>query len=190
MGPLGMLFFAVIYVVAEILAIPGFPLVASAGYLFGVVEGTALVLASAAIAASISFWIGRTALRTYVEDFLKDRPDLRKIDRAIEKQGFKLMLLLRLSPIFPFALSNYVYGASSVAFGNFFWGSLLGFFPGTLGYVYAGVVGKALTLGGNNVQPWYVYAGGFVLLSGFLKILADVATEIVNEIEDEDTSKT
>merc|ERR1711865_493994 len=80
-----------------------------------------IVLLSASIAAAISFTIGRTLLRDYVEGVLVDYPKFAKLDRAIGREGFKLMLLLRLSPIFPFALSNYLYGATSINFTSFFW---------------------------------------------------------------------
>ena len=185
MGPLGALYFGAVYTVAEILAIPAFPLTASAGYLFGVAKGTSIVLASASVAATVSFVIGRTLLRSYVEKLLLEFPQFQKIDKAIGKEGFKLMLLLRLSPVFPFALSNYLYGASSVGFLEYFFGTMIGFTPGTIAYVYGGEVGKALTLGGGDTQPLYVYGGGFVLLAGFLKILGDVATGIIEEVNDE-----
>mmetsp|Transcript_35574 Transcript_35574/g.52149 ORF Transcript_35574/g.52149 Transcript_35574/m.52149 type:complete len:438 (+) Transcript_35574:181-1494(+) len=187
MGNLGLVYFGVVYTVAEILAIPAIPLTASAGYLFGVTGGTAVVLLSASVAAAVSFIIGRTLLRGYVESMLDEYPKFRKIDGAIGREGFKLMLLLRLSPIFPFALSNYLYGATSVKFWPYFWGTMLGFAPGTLAYVYAGEVGKALTLpGSGEVQPWYVYAGGLALVCGILKVVADVATGVIDNMEDED----
>jgi uncharacterized membrane protein YdjX (TVP38/TMEM64 family) len=185
MGPLGPLYFGVAYTIAEILAIPAIPLTASAGYLFGPVQGTTVVLISASIAASVSFVIGRTLLRNYVESVLLDYPKFAKIDRAIGKEGFKLMLLLRLSPIFPFALSNYLYGASSINFKNFFWGTLLGFAPGTAAFVYTGYVGKALTVGGESTYPWFVYAGGLAVFAGVLKVVADTATRVVEEMEDD-----
>ena len=185
MGPLGALYFGVVYTIAEILAIPAFPLTASAGYLFGVTKGTTVVLASASVAAAVSFVIGRTLLRSYVENLLLQYPQFQKIDKAIGKEGFKLMLLLRLSPIFPFALSNYLYGASSVGFLEYFFGTMLGFTPGTIAYVYSGQVGKALTIGGGDTQPLYVYAGGFVLLAILLKTIADVATGIIEDINEE-----
>jgi len=187
MGTLGMAYFGVAYCIAEILAVPAIPLTASAGYLFGPVKGTAIVLLSASIAAAVSFQIGRTLLRDYVENVLKDYPKFAKIDRAIGREGFKLMLLLRLSPIFPFALSNYLYGASSINFPAFFGGTLLGFAPGTLAYVYTGYVGKALTGdAGSDVYPWYVYLGGLTLFAGLLKVVADTATRVVEEIEAEE----
>jgi uncharacterized membrane protein YdjX (TVP38/TMEM64 family) len=187
MGPYGFLYFGTVYTVAEILAIPAIPLTASAGYLFGVKEGTAVVLASASIAAAISFLIGRTFLREYVEKALENYPDFKKIDKAIGKEGFKLMLLLRVSPIFPFALSNYLYGVTSVRFWPYFWGTMIGFTPGTIAYVYTGEMGKALTLDSAGTQEWYVYVGGLALLSGFLKIAADVASSFIDNIDEDET---
>ncbi|KAL3906251.1 MAG: hypothetical protein SGARI_004087 [Bacillariaceae sp.] len=170
MGPLGVVYFGVAYTIAEVLAIPAIPLTASAGYLFGPVEGTAVVLFN------------------YVEGVLQDFPKFQKIDKAIGKEGFKLMLLLRLSPIFPFALSNYLYGASSINFSAFFGGTLLGFAPGTIAYVYSGYIGKALTTaeGAGDIYPWYVYLGGMTLFGGLLKVMADTATRIIDEIEEEE----
>ena len=188
MGNLGMAYFGVAYCIAEILAVPAIPLTASAGYLFGPLKGTAVVLLSASVAAGVSFQIGRTLLRDFVEEKLNDFPKFAKIDKAIGKEGFKLMLLLRLSPVFPFALSNYLYGASSINFPAFFWGTLLGFAPGTLAYVYTGYVGKALTGdAGGDVYPWYVYVGGLTLFAGLLKVIADTATRVVEEIEAEES---
>lgn len=187
MGPTGALYFGIAYTIAEVLAIPAIPLTASAGYLFGPVEGTGVVLCSASIAAAISFLIGRTLLRDYVEGILEDYPKFAKIDRAIGKEGFKLMLLLRLSPIFPFALSNYLYGASSINFNAFFFGTLFGFTPGTIAYVYTGYVGKALTGGvDESSYPWFVYAGGLAIFAGLLSVVADTATRLVEEMEEED----
>ena len=120
-------------------------------------------------------------------------PRLKAIDRAVGEDGFKVILLLRLSPIFPFALSNYVYGASSVGFAEYFWATVIGFAPGTLGYVYTGTVGKALldTEGGmGGLQGGLAtYALGFVGILGFAKVVGDVATKVVKEIEGMDAEK-
>ncbi|GMH81822.1 hypothetical protein TrST_g8341 [Triparma strigata] len=185
LGDLGYIYFAIIYIVAEILAIPAIPLTASAGYLFGTLKGTGVVLCSASVAAAVSFLIGRTFLRSYVESLVEDNPRFSAIDRAIGKEGFKVILLLRLSPIFPFALSNYLYGSTSVAFWEYFWGTLIGFTPGTFAYVYTGSVGKVLTDGdAMGGEEWYVYVGALAALVGFIKIVSDVATKIVQELEE------
>mmetsp|Transcript_30843 Transcript_30843/g.55886 ORF Transcript_30843/g.55886 Transcript_30843/m.55886 type:complete len:352 (+) Transcript_30843:222-1277(+) len=183
----GMLYFSSFYILAEILAIPAVPiLTASSGYLFGTLPGTLTCLFSAAVAASISFVIGRTLLRGYVEGVLVDNPKFQSMDKAISKEGFKLMLLLRLSPLFPFALSNYLYGASSIQFLPYFFGTLLGFAPGTFAYVYAGRIGKALTIDSATSEPWYVYVGGLAVVISVLKIAGDVASGVIDALEEED----
>jgi uncharacterized membrane protein YdjX (TVP38/TMEM64 family) len=184
MGPIGILYFGLFYTVAEVLCVPALPLTASAGYLFGLAKGTAVVLTSASIAAAIGFLIGRTFLRSFVEEKLEDYPEFQKIDKAIGKEGLKLMILLRLSPIFPFSLSNYLYGASSVGFFQYFVGTMIGFAPGTMAYVYSGEIGKALT-GGGEAQPWYLYAVGMAVVGGLLKLVADVATTTIEAMEEE-----
>lgn len=84
--------------------------------------------------------------REPVEDLLDENPKFRALDTAIAKEGFKVILLLRLSPIFPFALSNYLYGVTSVDFLEYMMGTLIGFFPGTLAYVYGGTVRRLVLL--------------------------------------------
>lgn len=185
MGPIGVLYFGLFYTIAEVLCVPALPLTASAGYLFGLAKGTAVVLASASIASAIGFVIGRTFLRSYVEEKLEDYPEFQKIDKAIGKEGLKIMILLRLSPIFPFSLSNYLYGASSVGFWQYFLGTMIGFAPGTMAYVYSGEIGKTLTGGGSEAQPWYYYAVGMAIVGGLLKLVADVATTTIQAMEEE-----
>jgi uncharacterized membrane protein YdjX (TVP38/TMEM64 family) len=142
LGPTGYLYFAAFYIVAEVLAIPAAPLTASAGYLFGLGPGYLTVLCSATIAATISFYIGRTFLRDWAIKLAEKWPQWRAVDGAINREGFKVVLLLRLSPLLPFALSNYLYGLTSVDFWSYVTATFLGFSPGTLGIVYAGSAGK------------------------------------------------
>ena len=191
LGPIGPIFYGIFYTFAELLAIPATPLTMSAGYLFGLFQGVAVVLSAGVTAASISFFIGRTFLRSHVEThILKNNPKLAKIDKAIgeEQNGFKLLLLLRLSPLFPFALSNYVYGASSIDFPSYFMATLLGFIPGTVALIYTGMVGKELTAvatGDDGTHPIAMYAVGLVAVLTFMKLINDVATNILGAIDDE-----
>lgn len=184
MGPLGALYFGAFYVVAEILAVPATPLTLSAGTLFGWAQGTGIVLTAGTLAACIGFFIGKTVLRSYVEGVVAENPQFAKLDAAIGKDGFKLLVLVRLSPIFPFSLTNYVYGASSIDFATFFWGTLLGFTPSSIAYVYTGMVGQELLMNGAT-QPWYVYAIGVGAFLTFLKLVTEVASGLVEAIEDE-----
>ena len=186
MGPIGIVYFGMFYLIAETLAVPATPLALSAGYLFGFGQGFTVVLAAATAAACIGFVVGKTFLRSYVETILQQNPKFAKIDRAVGQKGFKLLVLVRLSPIFPFSISNYIYGASSIDFVSYFWGTLLGFTPSTLAYVYTGMVGKEVMFGTADGQPWYVYAAGFTVLLTLLKLVTDVASGIIEAIDDDD----
>lgn len=183
-GEWGYLYFGVLYVVAEILAIPALPLTASSGYLFGLGGGTAVVIVSASIAAGVSFLMGRTFLRSWVESLLGDNPKFKAVDAAIGREGFKIILLLRLSPIFPFAISNYLYGITSVDFWQYLSASIIGFLPGTIAYVYGGgQLGEIIGGDGSASVPWYAYAAGLAAAVASIKFIGDIATKAIEEIE-------
>jgi uncharacterized membrane protein YdjX (TVP38/TMEM64 family) len=186
MGPLGYIYFATFYVFAEVLAVPAIPLTASSGYLFGLVPGTITVLISATIAAAISFYIGRTFLRSRIEKMVEGNKKWAAIDRAINKEGLKVVLLLRLSPLLPFALSNYLYGLTSVDFSKFLLGTFLGFAPGTFGFVYAGSAGRDIFSGLDSKQgvPYYTYALAATTILIGAQLIGSIASAAVNELED------
>jgi uncharacterized membrane protein YdjX (TVP38/TMEM64 family) len=184
MGPLGMVYFILCFVALDVVSIPATPLVLSAGTLFGLPQGVALVLISGTLSACIAYAIGQTVLRSYVQDvFLRDNPKMARLDTAIGNDGFKVLFLLRLAPIFPLSLINYVYGASSIDFVSYFWGTLLGFAPCTIAYVYTGMVGQEL-LSGESQQPWYIYAAGLAVLVAVFQQVTSVATGMIAALDD------
>ena len=186
LGPYGYLYFAAVYILAEVLAIPAMPLTASSGYLFGLFPGFLTVLTSATVGACISFFIGRTLLRGWALKIASGSSKWRAIDKAIGKEGFKVILLLRMSPLLPFAISNYLYGLTSVDFWSYLAATFIGFAPGTLGVVYAGSAGKALFSAGMSSLPWYAYAGGGALVIAVGNIVAKVATDVLKQMEAEE----
>ena len=144
------------------------------------------MLVSATIAAAVSFAIGRSILRDWAEELAVKNAKWRAIDRAISKDAFKVVLLLRLSPLLPFALSNYLYALTSIRFWPFLWATFLGFAPGTFGIVYAGTAGKALLGGGDGGVPWYVYTVGAALVGFFAQTIGKIASDAIQEMEMED----
>ena len=190
LGPYGYLYFAMVYIIVEVLAIPAMPLTASSGYLFGLFPGFLTVLISATIGSCISFFIGRTLLREWALKMTSGSAKWRAIDKAIGRSGFKVILLLRMSPLLPFAISNYLYGLTSVDFWSYLAATFIGFAPGTLGVVYAGSAGKALFSAGMSSLPWYAYAGGGALLILFGNTVAKVATDVLKQMQAEDAAET
>lgn len=149
LGAWGVVAFVIGYAVATVAFVPGSLLTLGAGAIFGLAEGTALVLVAATLGASAAFLVSRYVARGAVERRLAGNPRLAAIDRAIGEQGWKIVLLLRLSPVFPFNLLNYALGLTRVRFRDFVAASI-GMLPGTVLYVYYGkVAGDVARLAGG-----------------------------------------
>jgi uncharacterized membrane protein YdjX (TVP38/TMEM64 family) len=160
LGPSGAVLFAAIYVVATLLFLPARILTLAAGALFGIVGGFLLVYAAAMAAAVAAFFITRWAPRERVKKFFARHALLRTVDRALRKAGWRVIALMRLSPLVPFTVQNYFYGASKVSFAQFALGTALGIFPGTLVEVALGATGRAAA-GGGPAQ-WTMLGVGVV----------------------------
>jgi uncharacterized membrane protein YdjX (TVP38/TMEM64 family) len=137
LGWWGPLVFGLFYAVAA-LVIPGSLLTLGAGFAFGVVVGTVVISAASVTTAVMAFWLGRTLARGWVETKVAASPKFRAIDQAVAANGFKIVLLTRLSPVFPFLLLNYAFGLTRVRFRDYLVASWVGMLPGTVLYVYLG----------------------------------------------------
>lgn len=175
LGSWGPVMFVVGYVIATVALVPGSLLTLAAGALFGIGRGTAIAFLSATLGASLAFLVSRHVARDQIERRLAPDPRFLAIDRAISRQGRTIVLLLRLSPIFPFNLLNYALGLTRVRFLDFLIASI-GMLPGTLLYVYYGrVAGDVARLAaGVPLQPT---TGSHVLLG--VGLLATIAVTVL-----------
>ena len=148
-GALGVALFIAAYVLATVLFLPGFLFTAAAGLLFGLFWGTAVALFSATIGATAAFLISRYLMRDQVRAYAKKNRRFAAIDHAIGANGWKIVGLLRLSPVLPFNVSNYFYGITAIRLWPYIAASAIGMLPGTLLYAYLGAIGKA-TLDGKR----------------------------------------
>lgn len=137
--------FVLLYAGATVAFVPGSILTLSAGAIFGLVKGTLLVSLASTLAAAISFLLGRFAFRNWVEKKLKDKPKFKALDEAVGREGWKMIMLLRLSPVFPFTLLNYALGVTKIGFWPAIGASWVGMLPGTILYVYLGSIAKVAT---------------------------------------------
>jgi uncharacterized membrane protein YdjX (TVP38/TMEM64 family) len=162
LGPWGPIMFITGYVLATVALVPGSLLTVAAGAVFGLAQGTAIAFLSATLGGSAAFLVSRYVARGEVERRLRGDPRFAAIDRAVGRQGRTIVLLLRLSPIFPFNLLNYALGLTQVRFVDFLIASI-GMLPGTLLYVYYGrVAGDVARLtAGVPLQP---SAGSYFVL--------------------------
>ena len=137
-GAAGVAIFAATYLIAPLLLLPASILTLGAGFLYGPLWGTLLVSPLSVAAASIAFLLGRTLARRRIERRLAGNARFAAIDRAVGESGFRIVLLLRLSPVSPFSLLNYALGLTRVGFGTYLLASFLGMLPGTFLYVSLG----------------------------------------------------
>ena len=130
--------FIALYVLATVCMVPGLILTLAAGAIFGLLRGVVLVSAASVLGASAAFFIGRTVARGWTQRRIAGWPRFRALDGALAARGFWIVLLTRLSPLFPFNLLNYAYGVTTVRPRDYIAASWLGMLPGTVVYVYAG----------------------------------------------------
>jgi uncharacterized membrane protein YdjX (TVP38/TMEM64 family) len=167
------------YALAVVAFVPASLMTLAAGAVFGLARGTLYVFAAATLGSCLAFLVARYLARGAVERRLAADPRFAAIDRAIGEQGRRIVLLLRLSPAFPFNLLNYALGLTRVGFADYAIASF-GMLPGTLLYVYSGkLAGDVAALAGGAAPPRG--AGGTLLFAvGLLATL--VVTVIVTRI--------
>jgi uncharacterized membrane protein YdjX (TVP38/TMEM64 family) len=187
-GPLGYLAYIVVYAVLELLAVPAIPLTMTAGVIFGVLPGTAVVSISGTMAATGAFLISRYVARERFASWASQNPKFAAIDKAIGKDGFRVVALLRLSPLLPLAASNYLYGLTSVDLGSYVAASWLGMLPGTFAYVGAGSYGSLLVGAsegsGAGIPGWQLAVGAGCTIFA-LWYIGNVAKEALEDVSDE-----
>lgn len=167
LGPWGPVAFIIIYIVATVLFIPGSLLTLGSGVLFGVFGGFVCVSIGSILGATGAFLTGRYLTRDWVSQQIQGNHKFQAIDSAVASEGWKIVLLTRLSPIFPFNLLNYAFGVTQVSLRDYFFASWIGMIPGTVMYVYIGsLAGSLAALGtqgrSRTAAQWLLYAIGLV----------------------------
>jgi uncharacterized membrane protein YdjX (TVP38/TMEM64 family) len=160
LGAWGPAVFIVGYALATVAFAPGAILTLAAGSLFGLVRGSLIVFVAATLGASLAFLAARHLVRHAIERRVAGNPRFAAIDEAIAREGRRIVLLLRLSPVFPFNLLNYALGLTRVRFADYLVASV-GMIPGTLLYVYLGALGGQAAVaasGGGGETEWLTWA--------------------------------
>lgn len=141
LGAVGPVVFILGYALMTVALIPAALLTMGAGTVFGLLPGLCYSLLGASLGAAAAFLTARYCTRSLIEERVRSSRRFRAIDRAVAKEGLKICMLLRLSPIFPFVFLNYILGLTKVRFLHYNIASLA-MLPGTLLYVYYGSLAK------------------------------------------------
>ncbi len=167
LGNLGPLIFIALYIVVCVLLLPGSIVTLGAGVLFGVVKGSIAVSIGSTLGATCAFLVGRYLARDWVSGKIAGNDKFKAIDEAVGREGWKIVLLTRLSPVFPFNLLNYAFGLTKVSLKHYFFASWVGMIPGTIMYVYIGsLAGDLAKLGAGQrtrtTGEWIMYGVGLL----------------------------
>jgi len=154
--------FAAVYVVGTVLLVPGSVLTFAGGLAFGLGIGFPLVMVSATIGATRAFLVARYLVHNKVESLMQERPKFKAIQSAVGEGGWKVVALLRLSPVLPFNLTNYFYGITDLKLLEYVAATFVGIMPGTLLNVYLGAAGKAASGESASTLEWSFFAVGLV----------------------------
>ena len=180
LGAWGPVFVVAFYVVATVFFLPGSVLTLGAGFLFGVPLGLATAWTGAVVGACAAFLVGRTFPREWVARKVSGNPKFNAIDEAVGREGFKIVFLLRLSPVFPFNLLNYSLGLTKVSFKHYALASMIGMLPAGLMYVYFGSAARSIAdVAAGKVESgiagqifFWIGLVATILVAGFVTRLA------------------
>ncbi|CAD5978665.1 TVP38/TMEM64 family protein [Planktothrix agardhii] len=186
LGFWGPVAFIIIYNLATILFVPGSLLTLGAGIVFGVFWGSIYVSIGSVIGATFAFLIGRYFARDWVAKKLENYEQFKAIDQAVGQEGWKIVGLTRLSPIFPFNLLNYAFGLTNVSLKDYFLASWIGMLPGTILYVYMGsLIGSLAQLGmgerSRTWVEWLFYGMGLIVTVIVTIYITKIAQNALNQ---------
>lgn len=186
LGIIGGIAFIAIYIIATVAFLPGSILTLGAGVVFGVLLGTVYVFIGATLGAIAAFLVGRYLARGWISKKIEGNSKFAAIDKAVANEGFKIVLLTRLSPVFPFNLLNYAFGITGVSLKDYALGSV-GMIPGTIMYVYIGSLAGDLARIGTESQPtnpaiqWAIRIIGFIATAAVTVYVTRIARQALAE---------
>lgn len=192
LGTLAPFVFVFAYVVLALVLIPGSAMTIGAGTIFGLWYGAALVIIGSNLGALAAFLLARTFMRQKVAEWAAGNPKFSALDRAIGREGFKMVLLARLSPVFPYTMLNYLLGLTTVRLGSYVSANVIGMLPGTFLYIYIGAAARDALAGGSQGSLYRQILKYVGLLATLIVVLlvTRVARKAIAEVEQENATPT
>ena len=182
LGAWGPAVFIPTHMACTLVFVPTALLALAAGALFGTALGSVLVFSAAALSQAGVFLVGRYFSRGWLLGRISHNDRFKALDEMVAVQGWKIVLLLRFSAIFPFTFLNYGLGLTKISFKDYFTASCLGSIPGTVLYVYLGALahGVAAQHAKINLLQWVLMVVG---LASTITIGVLTARIVKNELE-------
>ena len=190
LGDWGAIFYPLLFAACNVLLLPGGVLCIGAGFFFGLWWGFFIVLLGNSISAAFSFLLSRWLGMRFVERRESANRLLRVLDRAVERDAWKIILLSQLHPLFPTSLLNYIYGVTRIRFGLFMLWTTIGRAPGLFLYTYLGTLGQlGLNLARGKTHPriveYWTWGGAFIATALLFVVLTRIALKVMQELQND-----
>lgn len=189
LGAWSAIWYPLLYACCNVLLLPGGLLSIGGGFFFGLWWGFLIILVGNVAGAAISFYISRWIGRNWLKRKLLKNPTLEALEPAVEREGWKIILLSQLHPLFPTSLLNYLYGLTAMRFRTCMLWVAIGQAPGLFLYAYIGTLGQlGLNLVRGKSHPrlfeYWVWGGGLVLSAVILILLGRISLRLLKEAEE------
>jgi uncharacterized membrane protein YdjX (TVP38/TMEM64 family) len=193
-GAWSAIWYPLLYACCNVLLLPGGVLSVGGGFFFGLWWGFLIVLVGNVTGAAIAFFISRWIGRRWLRGKLLRHPTLGALEPAVEREGWKIILLSQLHPLFPTSLLNYLYGLTTIRFRTCILWVAVGQAPGLFLYAYLGTLGQlGLNLLRGKSHPrlveYWVWGGGFLLSAIILVLLGRISLRLLQEAEEKPSPK-
>jgi uncharacterized membrane protein YdjX (TVP38/TMEM64 family) len=182
------IWYPVLYACCNVLLLPGGILSIGGGFFFGLWWGFLIILVGNVTGAALSFFLSRAVGRNWLQRKLLRNPTYEALEPAVRREGWKIILLSQLHPLFPTSLLNYLYGLTTIRFRTCMLWVAIGQAPGLFLYAYLGTLGQLglnLFRGKTHPHPAEYALWGFGLLSLLLlvMILGRIALRLLERTE-------
>ena len=184
----GGVLYPALFAACNVLLLPGGVLAVGSGLFFGLWWGFFLNLVGNTAGAAVSFFLSRKLGRGWVaKKFMRQRK-WAALDEAIARDGWKIIFLSQVHPLFPTSLLNYLYGVTRIRFRTCMLWVALGQTPGLFLYAYLGTLaqhGLRIWQGKSHPHLWEygVWLGGLALTFAVTTALARLALRLLAEAE-------
>jgi len=155
-GILGPVVYILIYILACILFLPGLPVTIMGALAFGAIRGMIFTSIGSILGASAAFLIARYAAREPMEKWIKGNEQFEKIDKGVQKHGWRMLMITRLVPLFPFNLQNFAYGLTKVKLRTYVLVSWICMLPGVMAYSF---MAGSVVSGEGDLRKTFIYLG-------------------------------
>jgi len=179
LGALGYVVYIVVYALCVAAFIPASILTLGAGAIFGFIGGTIVVVIGATIGATLAFLLARTVMRKRIEEKTRGNKKFGALDRAIAREGMKIVFLVRLAVVFPFTYVNYAFGLTAVPLWRYVLATFLGIIPATAAFVFASSAATKAATGETSDITKIVYIAGGVIAIIVSVLIGRIASKAV-----------